>query len=350
MKKTWLRQRIGFTLIELLVVIAIIGVLIALLLPAVQKIREAANRTKCQNNLKQLALACHSYHDVNGKFPPGGALNPDWGSDGQTKQFWSGNGGWQYDKGGFHLYILPYMEQDNLYRKFVALDLYTPKVDTTTRAVTAKVIPQSLPYGRCPSDGWRPEVTQSNYVTSVGVGHEDDTCGYRPPWIDLYCDGKKFGLNYNCNQYPSNGMFNIGATPTNGQCINIAAVTDGTSNTVLLGEILINQSYPGYYGERDDRVWATFDPGAETTLLTPINYPIVSADILSDGCDGGTNNPAHNIWNWQVSNGFKSNHTGGANFAFADGSIHFLNQNIDPLTAIKLGCRNDSGVIEFPDF
>src|SRR5262249_36419724 len=103
----------AFTLIELLVVIAIIAVLIGLLLPAVQKIREAANRMKCANNLKQLALAWHNYHDANGYFPPGGMLNPTWGGDGNNQ--WSGDGGWQYDQGSWHVYVLPYMEQDNLY-------------------------------------------------------------------------------------------------------------------------------------------------------------------------------------------------------------------------------------------
>src|SRR2546423_4253363 len=104
-------RRQGFTLIELLVVIAIIAVLIGLLLPAVQKVREAANRMKCQNNLKQLGLAMHSYHDVNNIFPPGGRIvtNKPGGVD-------DSNNWWDADKGSWLVYTLPYMEQDNLFK------------------------------------------------------------------------------------------------------------------------------------------------------------------------------------------------------------------------------------------
>src|SRR5262249_3884042 len=120
-KLRWFTGR-GFTLIELLVVIAIIAVLIGLLLPAVQKGREAANSMKCQNNLKQLALAWHNYHDTNGYFPPGGFINPNWSPGGP----WDGDGGWQYDQGSWHVYVLPYMEQDNLYKQIAAQGLGQP--------------------------------------------------------------------------------------------------------------------------------------------------------------------------------------------------------------------------------
>src|SRR5262245_21125408 len=95
----------AFTLIELLVVIAIIAVLVGLLLPAVQKVREAANRMKCSNNLKQFGIACHSYHDVTGYFPPGGWL----GDRAQVD--------WSDDRGSWLIHTLPYMEQDNIFKQ-----------------------------------------------------------------------------------------------------------------------------------------------------------------------------------------------------------------------------------------
>src|SRR2546429_2051726 len=123
--------RRAFTLIELLVVLAIIAVLIGLLVPAVQKVREAASRMKCANNIKQYALACHMHHQDRGKFPPGGMVLPNGPG-------WA-NMDWQSNKGTWLVYTLPYMEQDSLYSKIP--NLYVPHFDSITAAENAGVLP-----------------------------------------------------------------------------------------------------------------------------------------------------------------------------------------------------------------
>src|SRR5262249_6298432 len=195
----------GFTLIELLVVIAIIGVLIALLLPAVQKVREAANRTKCMNNLKQLGLALHNYHDTNKYFPQGGRMflqDNNWTS--------------YYDKGSWHTRILPYMEQDNLYKAIPNWDYFNfnnladpfndsvlaignvsaPPADPIrsgnqncdrSQCTKPQATSMRLPYGRCPSDGEFEDLPATNYVGSMGPGCVGSPCGPAP--FLQYCFG-----------------------------------------------------------------------------------------------------------------------------------------------------------------
>src|SRR5262249_24596322 len=126
------RTRHGFTLIELLVSIAILGILIALLVPAVQKVREAANPANCQNNLHQLAVACHNYHDRHRCLPPGGKFLPP--------------GDIRYSHGGWTVYILPDMEQGNLYQQIPNLGV--PNKDAIRDAIRAGIFPARLPYHR----------------------------------------------------------------------------------------------------------------------------------------------------------------------------------------------------------
>jgi prepilin-type N-terminal cleavage/methylation domain-containing protein/prepilin-type processing-associated H-X9-DG protein len=343
----------GFTLIELLVVIAIIAVLIGLLLPAVQKVREAANRMKCSNNLKQLVLAAHNYHDTNGSLPPGGYQNPAWTSNGG----WDGNGGWQQDKGSFHLYILPYMEQDNLFKQVAAFDLYAPNVDTITRAVfhdasgklvpyKSGVIPKVLPYHRCPSDGSKQGCPFSNYIGNGGMQDFSTSwasCPYNP-FNPLYCNGPAMTPPHSWKCDTDNGMFRYVDDPSK-RPFALVDATDGTSNTVLLGEDLLDK-HPYLNGCDGSRGCWTMDGGFTLHVpQIPINYPITSDSVAPNQC---TPDPKTNIYNLPVSAGYKSNHSGGANFALLDGSVRFISQTVDPITFIKLCVRNDGEPVTLP--
>jgi prepilin-type N-terminal cleavage/methylation domain-containing protein/prepilin-type processing-associated H-X9-DG protein len=334
----------AFTLIELLVVIAIIAVLIGLLLPAVQKVREAANRLKCQNNLKQLGLSLHSYHDANGWFPPGGGFLPP--------DSW-----YQGDKGSWLVYTLPYLEQDNLYRQVPRIN--EPAYPSIIQAVINGVLPAKLPYGRCPSDDYRQDaVGFTSYLASMGPQCSSSGCGYDP--FDIYCDPGANGLGdwgygksadhgdtYDTSQL--RGMFTRTLAKT-----NIAMASDGLSNTLMIGETLPAQNGDMLFSVVDYRDswgtygagWAQTDGGTILGLTTvPINYPTKDQGDCH-GLDGvpQTTDVAHSAWNWNTAFGFKSNHTGGANFVFGDGSVHFLNQNIDHRPLALLGCRNDGQV------
>jgi prepilin-type N-terminal cleavage/methylation domain-containing protein/prepilin-type processing-associated H-X9-DG protein len=354
----------GFTLIELLVVIAIIAVLIGLLLPAVQKVREAANRMKCANNLKQFGLALHNYNDVNGSFPRGGKHLPE--------------GSWN-DKGSWIVYALPYMEQNNIWAQLgdPKIQLYTPKVNSIQLALTAKIFPVSLPFLRCPSDNFLPTYPYySNYVASNGP-----QCGVGPPCglnnpFQKYCNGgdgigdstpppplqpltyigyetsPNQGNTYNPSSADTGGAASGARTYSLrwvrgmftrlGPAVKISDVPDGLSNTIMIGEELINHNsdMKGSPPNSPPAGWFGFIGGnASGTTITPINYKSDFDD--GNSCTTDPTNQLHNLRNWNVSFGFKSNHAGGVNFVFGDGSVHFISQNINHTTYQYLGCRND---------
>jgi prepilin-type N-terminal cleavage/methylation domain-containing protein len=336
----------AFTLIELLVVIAIIGVLIGLLLPAVQKVREAANRIKCANNFKQIGLSLHSYHDVNNSFPIGGVPNVFYG------------GG---DGGSWLVYVLPYLEQDNLYKRIPNLG---PTGDPIGNALSSTFggnypangnppppLPAIAPYMRCPSDPSFPgAIGACNYVGSVGPNCADNggdvgnACNYNP--FSVYCNQPAWGIQpsppYGDTQDPSQlrGMFGrFGVGP-----INMASVSDGLSNTLMVGESLTGE-HPFLYNGAENYMhpewhtrwggWFHFNGGnAHALTIIPINYPINNFQAFCQP-------PQNNIWNAAVSWGFKSKHPGGTQFVFGDGSVHFLQQSIDTRAYQLLGCRND---------
>lgn len=350
--RTVRRSTTGFTLIELLVVIAIIAILIGLLLPAVQKVREAAARMSCQNNLKQWGLAQHNYHDVNGRFPPGGLAGS--GTNGPALTNWNVNFDWNDNRGSWILYSLPYVEQDAMFKAFGANPEQTYSFQTTpTPGIEAawnnnnQNIRASRPkFFRCPSDAWNTEWAMCNYVGSLGPQCLAGPCGYEPyqPWCqpeNSGVGGGRAGMGYTWSPDHGNtfissevrGMYNrLGCK------ITMASTTDGTSNTILIGEVL-----PEQHDHFWDGSWKHFNGGASHAgTLPPINYR--SDD--RNGC--GSQNNTISFQNWNISWGFKSNHSQGANFVFVDGSVRMLNQSIDYRTYQLLGCRNDKMPVNIP--
>jgi prepilin-type N-terminal cleavage/methylation domain-containing protein len=308
-----LRRR-GFTLIELLVVIAIIAVLIALLLPAVQQAREAARRTQCKNNLKQLGLAMFNYHDTFNSFPMGGWV--------------SGS----FDMGSYMTRILPNIDQGALYNQIN----FSVTIDTQVLPNGQQLALQVIPAFICPSDPGALIYTQSqNYGSSPRV--KSNYSGNIGNQNSLSC-------NIGWNLLNSNGSVTNGDTYDVTQisgvlmkwpaCINISSITDGTSNTLLMGE-----TRPFCSAHQQDG-W--IDSNAFWTMTgAGLNYPTCPDQV---GFTGANCNQI-GVMAWGTANSFRSMHTGGVHFTMCDGSTRFISQNIDILTLQKLADRRDGQVV-----
>lgn len=281
----------GFTLIELLVVIAIIAVLIALLLPAVQQAREAARRSQCLNNMKQLGLALHNYHDTHGAFPPG------WIGTSAGTHDMEGPSGW-----GWGAHTLPYMDQAPLYNR---LNFGVSCFDTVANGVA---LTAALPLFRCPSDPssstWNigeegnpsnilATLPTANYVASFGTSSPEEICE-DPPFPNAQCRGDGIFIH-------------------NGNT-KLRDLTDGVSNTLLLGEHRTDTTAAvvAANGFEWHSTWIGMIAGGEEAHARFLGVS-----------DHTPNHPSLHI------DDYSSWHTGGVHLLMGDGRVRFVTQSID---------------------
>jgi prepilin-type N-terminal cleavage/methylation domain-containing protein/prepilin-type processing-associated H-X9-DG protein len=342
-----LRQR-AFTLVELLVVIAIIGILVALLLPAIQAAREAARRMSCSNNLHNIGLACLNIHDTKKHFP---YSISQWAEDRDRTGKWLSadkgkmhpiNGGPGYNGKGWIVDILPPMEETASADAIAAaLKASTPVSDgmfllTGPAAGNGmghpsirNVVSQQLPWLSCPSDPsarpsdrqwyWRVFTATTSYKGVIGdtVINSSGYSGNDTPFPDLGskpdchntadCNGVLWRANY---VYP----------------VSIRKIEDGTSKTFMVGECVVEQDYHSA---------AFFADGDWATCGNPLNYFIIPAEEAS----------IKSAPNWQAARGFKSLHPGGAQFVMCDGSVQYISESIDHNIYRGLSTRDGSETV-----
>jgi len=295
-----MKIRRGFTLIELLVVIAIIGVLMALLLPAVQKVREAASRTACQNNLKQIGIALHSFHDRTTRFPPGYLDLAPWPDDDQGP-------GW-----GWGFFILPDLEQENV-AQLINRDLSVG--DSSPNIVAARTT--FLPVFSCPSDA-----NLRTFTVSDGSGNT---------WT--VAQSSYVACNGNDGVDDNSTPLHTGAFIRGEVGFRVVDITDGLSNTFFIGERATTMSLV---------TWTGAIPGALVpSVREPGAFSGGSALVLGH-C--GPHLPNDNIVT--DADAMSSRHLVGVNFLFGDGSVRIINDGITMSAYDALATRDGNEVID----
>lgn len=304
-------SRAAFTLVELLVVIAIIGVLVALLLPAVQAAREAARRMSCSNNIRQIALGMHNYHDTNSTLPINYGGNQQYNTNGTGRSWIAG--------------LLPFIEQGNLANQIVA---GAPLSNAANKLVSETPIPGLM----CPSDGsnGRGKLPQrANVGDTRAITNYKAVAGGNWAWgdhnISQASTARWGGSNNGLDR--GNGIICRNADNQTGNYTTFADVTDGTSNTFAIGEAV-----PAWCSHS----WWYWFNGSTATCGVPLNYRKGKVNLP----------PALDDWGRNYS--FFSQHPGGVYFAFVDGSARFVNDNIDITIYRESATMNGSEVNRLP--
>ncbi|WP_437223016.1 DUF1559 domain-containing protein [Planctomicrobium sp. SH661] len=308
----------GFTLIELLVVIAIIAVLIALLLPAVQQAREAARRSQCKNNLKQLGLAIHNYHEVFGTFPInmyGGYVTTTPGYPGDAAL----NGYTQTSKSwGFLSRLLPQLDQTPLFNRLQPGEV---AVDANGLLATGVSV------FSCPSNSVGLTNTEyTAYVTNqpVGVTSYKGVMGSDWDWgayiNNVVTEGRDSFTD-------NNGLFPVVSCH---KLRRLRDITDGTSNTTVIGEAVYVPGFVQAASSEPGAAWMLTGPTVATAAI-PLNTAKASSTAAGVS--------------WDSRYGFSSPHTGGAHFLLGDGAVRFLSDNINMTTYRSLASMNGGELI-----
>jgi prepilin-type N-terminal cleavage/methylation domain-containing protein len=316
MSRVTSRLRSAFTLVELLVVIAIIGILVALLLPAVQSAREAARRMQCTNNMKQLALAMHNHHDSRGHFPHGVYNYLD--STGSTPDPYNNKQDrrcWLHD-------LMPFVEQQNLY------DQFETHMKTGASALAFPGMMSIVPSTVCPSDGKSPKL--KTFWGGIGTAHQ--------------------GFSGNAIALAGSNYFNEGgaakSAEIDGICfaqskVTMGDISDGTSNTAMISELVLSPDV----GSHDIR-GRYYNPAHGGVLFSTRVTPNTLVPDRLNWCSSNPIPQAPCVWegtNMFVS--VRSHHVGGVNMALGDGSVRFVSDNVNAVLFKALGSRNGKEVI-----